>query len=357
MAEFKLRSIEDVLRSIRDSLSETNSPIKDFAPYTNLYAIFRAFSSVITEQEFSLARFKDLLYINSSNGVDLDTKARDYDLYRLRGSLSKGFVLVSGYPVNISKGTILTSSSRGLEYELTTDVSVVDGSEIPVGIKSISYSELTNLEAGSVLYSSLFPSHTFIVGKYRDTVTNKPIMNLSGGSGIESDQDLRSRILTRIKGTEYGTKLAIEQAVKKLDSVNQCYIYESTPMTGYFTVYIDSSDLEVLSEVKREINKYKPIGVRYEVKVISYTPIDVYMQVKLNNLQAASSISSLIKGNLSILSSSLKPGETLYKSHIMQQASRANGVREIIVTSPSTDIIPKNNSLVRIDNVNLSFSS
>lgn len=351
------KTLTDVISLVKDKLTELNSPLSTFSQYSNFYAIVRSIGHIVTEQDVLLSNTIDNLYIKTAEGSDLDRLARDYSLYRLSGNVSSGYVLVKGKTTTIPKGTILSSPQRGYEYELTNSITINENIEVVGSIQGFTRSEEANLSGGTKLYSPIFPTTEFTIGKRRQPATNLATPGLSGGSLEETDDEFRFRILETIRGRDTGTIGAIRRALSILPYINRLYIVEHKPVTGYFTVYTNISDNEKIEDIKDVIERVKPAGIAYQVKPINTTTIDIRLSIKVSNLSSSSNISTNVKSSINRLSNSLSIGESLTLNKLIGVTMNHPDIESIDVLNPLQDIKPSDNSVIEITNVNINFYS
>lgn len=335
------RSIQYIIESIRRTLDSLGSPMAKFSNFSNLYILFRAVSIVIAEQDVRINEIVDSSFISTAKGSRLDDRARDFALYRLRGTYSTGACLCKGPNTSIPQGTILQSSDQSLQFKVSNTISLPSSIETPISIEALSIGDSYNLSQGSVLYSNLFPSHSFVIGRYRDPISKVAVGSLSNGTSIEKDEEFRNRIKATLSGklSQKGTIAAIREEVRKLPFISRVYVKEHQPVTGYFTVFIDVTDSESIKIVTSLLREIKPIGTAFLVRPIKTRPIDVSLEVVVSS-SYASSISSSIKEALASYFSNLGLEDVVEPSDINNTARRVTGVNKVKVVSPSLPIYP-----------------
>jgi len=172
---------------------------------------------------------------------------------------------VPGTPVTPATGTILAS---------------FDGSSIPVD--STTFGQETNQIGGAVV---TFASP--IAG-----IDNSAIVQfnqLSGGTDIESDQDFRSRLLTRIqKPVANFNPAAIINKAREVAGVTRVFVNKVTPEVGQVTIYfLRDDDLNIIpdanevQEVRDAINNDDDTGIYpahssdVDLFVLAPTPVTI----------------------------------------------------------------------------------
>ena len=351
-----VRTIDEVIESFRSELQRLGSALSKFTYFSNIYIIIRAIASLITEQDSKLKNIYNEAFIRTATKEYLDRKGADYGVYRLNGSYGYGSVLIKGPKVNIPKGLILETPNQYIQYETTEGITTFEDIEVPIGVISLAMTSQVNINPGTFLYSSLFPNHKFIIGRYKDN-NGKYIGGISGGNDVETDERYRSRILSSIKGPNTGTVDAIYNALKLLPFINKIFIEEHSPITGYFTIVTDITDKVNLNKIEEVIKRVKPIGISYKIRNLSIEPVTINLRIKLSSLSNTSSIDSLIKLELRKLNNILTPNQVLSKDTISAMVYQLSpSILSIELISPLYDISPSiSGSLLQIDVINTTF--
>jgi uncharacterized phage protein gp47/JayE len=344
------KTTEQIIQLFRKELSTSGSELANFYRYSNLHLIYRSIASILSEQDTDIKITKDTGFISTSTGEDLDYIGRDFSVYRDEGNKARGYVLASNSSlIEIPPGTILNIASQALQYETLERRVLSNNIPQSIPIVSLSSSSLYNISAGTVLYNSIFPSTSFIVGRYSTNGRYYP--DLVGGSDLEEDDSFRDRILRKIVGTEFGTYGAIYDAVKSLPFISQVIIKDSLPVPGYFTVYIDTADTVNINTVRRLVNNIKPIGVGFVIRPILYTSFSIVARVRVNRIEEG--VLNNIKTRIRDLTTNLRVDEHLSRDSILASIMRVNGVISVSLTSPSGDLIPASQQVVSIDNIQI----
>lgn len=354
----KIRSLEEVIEYFRSTLVSVGSSLSNFNPYTNVYAIFRSIASVITEQDVKLNTVFQNFYILTATGDYLDAKALDYGLYRSNGNYSRGYVLVKGTDALIPQGLVLSSPNQSLQFRTVSSIRTSDSVERAILVEGLTKSTESNLPAGTKLYAATLPGYSFTIGRYRDSLTLSPVGALENGSSRETDEDFRARILARLRGTETGTKSAIMSAIKDSPyGSRRMYIQEHTPITGYFTIFIDSSDSEFIEGISQIVNQVKAAGVAFLIRPIKIRSVIVRLAVDILSIDAVATVQSQAQNIINELNSRLTINKPLYKDSIVSSLSILDRVKSIKLIEPIGDVVPNNSELIVIEDIQFTFNS
>lgn len=335
------RTVAQILTSMRDSL--VGGALSNFSPYSNVYALYRAVAIAVAEQDSLIEGMLSGFHLGTATGVDLDKRASDYGLTRLLGVGGKGWVLArSSEGVLLQPGALLTDPTSRYQYEVFQSTYV--GVEVPIYVQATSGTSSSNLPPGIYLTSSFYPSMSFMVGRYRDTTTGTPVGAIDGGTDRESDTALRARLLQHLRNRSTSNRDSIYLAVRAVPGISRVTLVEHDPITGYFTVYVDSNDAALLTRVRGVVDTIKAAGISYLVRPMLPTPVNIdisvagTMDIDTDVLRAA--LISLIE--------SVPPSGMLYVDAIRGAALQVVGVTRVVSITPSTDTPPMRQGQVLI---------
>lgn len=349
-----MKSVSEIINNFKENLKSLNSPLASFTNYSNIYIIIRAIALIINEQYEKLRSYYLNSYLINATGISLDKRAQDFNIYRAPGSPSVGFVFASANTTtNIPKGTILNTATNNFQYEtIENKVITSQGEYIP--IQCLTNSELANLNANTLLVSPFYPLVSFIVGQTKD-LNNNYIGGLQGGLSLETDNALKGRVFSQLRNLTRGTFESINNKLNEL-GVPKFFIKESYPVTGYFTIFLNTQNQALLDIVETQVLSVKPVGVSFEVKPLNNYYIDVKFKVTLLSLDFAESVSDAIKETCYNYFNSLDLEQELYPINLSVLCSGIPGVRDIRIIEPESSIItsPKN-SLIKLRNLDLTF--
>ncbi|MEI2418831.1 baseplate J/gp47 family protein [Arthrospira platensis SPKY2] len=334
----KIRTINQVITSFRRSLSSLNPDLSLFPTYSNLYVIFRAIASIITDQEFLFNEELIKHNILYAEGVDLEVIGSQYNVYRLEGSKASGYVLASGPDQIIRKGSILSNVSQDLEYEVTSNVNIIQGVETPIPVLSKISSSLSNQISGTYLYSRSNSNVKFIVGDRRDNYNNI-IGGIVGGLDKEKDSDFRKRITNSINGVlTSGSFTNIYINLKSLDFIGDLFIREHFPVPGIVSIYSNVKDAELIKEMEDKLLPLRPLGVTIIFKPILRYSVNLDLQININNFNQIEQIDSYIDSEVYNYFSSLSIGEKLKRDELKSKLLKSNLLSSLTILKPESDI-------------------
>lgn len=352
-----MRSVSDIINSVKRSLQSLGSPLGEFSRYSNIYALLRSIGSVMSEQDYKLAVAKESFYFTTATGDDLDNRARDLGLYRKAGTLGTGYVLVqSNNAYSLPEDLILSSADSQIQFRLQK-AAVTGGGEFTLPIQSLTKGTNVNLAAGTRLYSSFFPNITFTIGQYRDPLTREPQTGITGGRDVESDFAFRIRLLLYLKNLNHGTLDYVRSAVLTLEEITRVLIQEHTPVTGYFTVYVDSQDTGVLNKVEQIVQMSKAAGVSYIVDSIITTPVNVNLLLKIAEYADANAVINSVRAKISNYFSNLSLQDSVYPDNLAVAALQVEGVLDVTVFNPTNVVTANSGTLLTLSNLSITLQT
>ena len=337
------RTVAQILTSMRDSL--IGGPLRDFSPYSNIYILYRAIAIAIAEQDSLIEGMLSGFHLSTATGTDLDKRVSDYGLSRLTGVGAKGWVLAkSNEAVLLLGGALLTDPTSRYQYEVQQRVYIGADIEIPVYVQATTGTTGSDLPSGTRLTSSFYPSITFTVGRYRNTSTGAAVGTIEGGVDRESDNALRARLLQHLRNRSTSNRDSIYLAVRAVLGISRVVLAEHDPITGYFTVYVDSNDTTLLTRVRAVVDGVKAAGISFLVRPMLPRPINIELVVS-GSLDIDSDV---LRGALISLIDSTLPSAPLYLDMIRGAALKVAGVQRVVSITPNTDILPSGQGQVLV---------
>lgn len=329
------RTVAQILTSMRDSLVGT--ALSNFSPYSNVYILYRAVAIALAEQDSLIEGMLSGFHLATAMGLDLDRRASDYGITRLAGNGARGWVLAkSTEAVLLQPGALLTDPTSRYQYEVTQKAYLAASQEVPIYVQSTSGTSGSNLPAGTYLTSSFYPSITFVVGRYKDTSNGSPMGAIDGGSDRETDADLRARLLQHLRNRSTSNKDSIYLAVRAVPGISKVVLVEHDPITGYFTVYVDSNDSVLLTRVRAVVDTVKAAGVSYLVRSMIPTAINIDISVA-----GTSDIDTdVLRAALVALIVNTLPNSVIYMDAVRGAALKVAGVSRVVSITPDSDILP-----------------
>lgn len=343
--------IDTLIETFRRALGR--SQLKDFTSYSDLYVLFRAVASVLTERESALTNLIDLYYIFNARGTSLDRRAYDYGLTRLQGSKARGQVLIrsTSQDVTIPKGLILSAPGNVLQYEVVSSVFIPRGLEVPTTIESLGEGSDSNLSAGVLLYSSFYPHVEFTIGRYR-APNGIAVGEVIGGDEVEDDDSFRVRLLQWISRGSAVSRSSLTITLQSIPGVGRVFIQEHSPVTGYITVFLGTSDSRILNQARRVVDLNKAAGISYIVQTIDRLTVTLSLTIyTIGPLD-----SGYLRGQLLRYLYRQTIGDIIRLADIVSYtAQQSNAIVSVVVDQPTRDIQLSAGQMVDIQDIELTI--
>ena len=179
----QLYTFNDILERLTNAIKTKETLIEGFFTMTNLRAVAQEFNIAYAYIKYVEGNYA----LSSATDAFLDMRASDYGITRKSATFATGRAVIKGSDgVTIPAGTILTGAGR---YSVINTSRIIGGQAI-VEIEALEAGAAGNVQAGAI--NKL---ETEINGV--QSVINE--MPLSGGSDLETDDELRSRVYQKIR--------------------------------------------------------------------------------------------------------------------------------------------------------------
>lgn len=286
-------NINDLQQIFSTTVTQENELLNDFSKGSVLYTLGRAISTTVYEQLNAISNQRDNFFWSTSRGSSLDSIAALHGVTRKTGSYASGSALYTSSSQNnnnteiINPGTIFTdpiSSSQYISLN-SSPITTYSFTEVRIPLLATAPGFIYNISANKNLICSVYPTSSCQVGAIRN-VNGVVCGDIIGGTDIESDTELRSRISQTLLGSNSLNTQNFYNKILSLPFIN--YVQLDIPISGYLRIAIDSSNNPLSnsqsSELNSIINKYLPVGIIYSINYITHKNIDIRLYINfLNN--------------------------------------------------------------------------
>jgi phage-related baseplate assembly protein len=294
-------------------------------------------------------------FLDGAEGDDLTILARDHwGLERTEASFAIGqvtFAHSAGPSGTIAAGTRVASvqATDGSFVTITTDSDIVWGASDTsrtVAATATLAGATGNVGIGQV---SRILDTLFTTGF---SVTNASAF--AGGQAEETDTELRERVRGYNQTLRRGTLAALEFGAKVVPQVKKATAVE-TPASGVVTIYVTDADgnsnAAMVAAVTTEIENWRAAGVL--VTITGGSIVDQAVSISLTVRAGSDSAALASKASAAVKALNRRIGETLFRS-VIAAAARAvdpENILNVVVNTPSADLVPSANQLIRIPTV------
>lgn len=299
------------------------------------------------------------LTLDGATGLALDRYIADrYSPYIVRLTASPAYVPLTLTRTSVAAGAVtqLTGSvvrtEGGVRFELREDAAFGAASLGPVEV------EARAVEAGTSGNVAVGTVTSFVTAKVDSTLLVTNLEPGAGGDDSESDERLRARARAWWVNARRGTLGAIENGALTVEGVRQAYAEEllaqpANVPNGFVSVYIadanGQSNSLLNAAVELALLEYACGGIVPTV----YGATPVYQQVELDLSYKATidttAAWSNVRAAVIAAVNSLRPGETLEISSIIEAAKGVTGVivYDDAVVTPTGDVVPTSGQVLR----------
>jgi uncharacterized phage protein gp47/JayE len=276
----------------------------------------------------------DQVMPDTAETEQLDRWASIWGIRRKEASVSSGTVTFSGADGGvIPEGTALARAD-GVEFETTAEATI-EGGTAEVTVEATDAGESGNTTEGTKL------SLSAAVEGIKSTATAG---ELSGGADDETDADLRSRVLSRIRQAPHGgADFDYEAWALEISGVTRAWVYPQEMGAGTVTVRCMTDDTTengipdaaTVAAVLAYLQEQRPVTA--EVYVVAPVPVALDMTIQLSPNTAT--VQAAVEEELAaVLLDEAEPGSTVLVSHLREAISVATGEADHVLVSPSADV-------------------
>jgi len=274
--------------------------------------------------------------IDTSESEFLERWASIWGIERKAATKSNGMLPITGTNGAIIAAGTLLQRSDGVQFTVTANATIVDGTA-NLSIHAVEPGSNSNTAPGSALTFISTPAGVNSSG----TLTSA----LTGGTDVESDESLLSRLLARIRRPPHGgNEEDYKQWALAIPGVTRAWVYPKELGIGTVSVrfMMDGTYENGIPEpddvklVQAYIDAARPVTA--EVFVVAPIPDTLNFNIHLN-LQDTSATRAAVEAELKdMVRRDAEPGGTIYLSRINEAISVADGEFDHTLISPAANV-------------------
>ena len=288
----------------------------------------------------------------------LDMHAELRGLERDGGTAARGIVrfYTSGAAAEIPAGTVLLDSN--LRRFETTEVLTIPKGETEGEIPARACFCGTDGNVGAGMVSAMALAPVGVAG-----VTNPA--GFLGGTEAEDDETLRLRILDSFRRLPNGANAVYYETVAlACEGVAAVTVVPRPRGRGTVDIYVAAGDglpsPELISAVRAELEKRREIAVDLEVLVPTAVPVDISLKITpkegafhANTEAAASACEAAVRAALLGYFTGERLGTAVYRSALTALLLGCEGVENVEVLLPDSDIPAAKEKLPTLGNIEI----
>ena len=336
-----------------------------------LRALLEASASVALWLQWMVLQVLTMTRAATSAGPDLDSWMADYAFYRLAGTQASGTVTFARYTVGLA--TIIPVGCVVLTSDGTQSFLVIEDDSNPAwngkggytlaaqqASVSVAAQCSTSGTAGNVQAATISLLASPIPGV--DSVSNA--LAFAGGSGAESDQNLRSRFQFYINSRSLGTVGAVLNAVMAVQQGLRTIVVENVdphldPIPGSFLVIADNGTgmpgAVLLQSIQAAVNAVRPIGSSFAVQGPAVVVASVALVLETSNPLTHAAIAASVQLAVTAWIGSLPIAGTLAISRIDAIAHSCDpsviSVTSTLINGLASDLVAAETAVILVGSV------
>lgn len=272
--------------------------------------------------------------IDTAEAEYLERWAAIWKVLRKTAGFSTGQITLSGSAGAVVADRTILQRQDGVQYIVLGAATFV-GATLNVSVKAV--------EAGST-GDAVVGSGVFLLSPIAGVQsTASAATALVGGLDVESDAQLLSRLLKRIRQPPHGgAESDYELWALEVPGVTRVWVYPLQMGAGTVTVlFVCDGDASIIptagkvAEVQAYIDARRPVTAEVFVAAPIADPLD--MSVKLSPNTAAVR-SAVIAEFDDLITRDARPGSTILISRLREAVSLAAGEADNIITAPTLDV-------------------
>jgi len=206
-------------------------------PETSLGQFLEVISYMLENTSKQLQNVYLTFWLFNKNGSLLSEYAGNYGIERIQGKYAYGNLNIEGVPGHIVVKGFQVRSKKGLLYQTVSNVLINASGKAIVQIRAMEFGEEYNTEANTILEKATGDEN---VTKIYNSES------ITGGTFLESDEDLRERILN-LSLSKGGSDInGIKAELLKLSQVEDCNIVENSTDERDETLKLDPGHVRII---------------------------------------------------------------------------------------------------------------
>lgn len=351
-----MKSIEDITREIIQNFDSSESSL-DTQPGSDVHTLIRAIATVQSEQQREIEKSLGKLSINEAKGEDLDNWAASFYLSRREGNKAQGNVMaLSEEKKSIPSGISLVDLETGVKFQTTSEKTLNSFIEKTIPVKADKSNQIHNLSAGTELFSEEFSNIQFVVGEYRDS-NGELCGGLSGGRQPESDEQLRSRVVSRLVNQKTNSSYSLKAII--LAEPDVVWVDTETPLPGFVIVWIDPITPiteDRLNYFRTLVRMNRAAGVISEVKTVNKRELNFSINAFINQSEVdLNETTSALKRRVIEFLYRLSLGEKLEVRKLKNFLLDTPGIDYLELIEPNENIELTNDNVFRPSSIKITY--
>lgn len=309
-------------------------------------------ASVLSAVSFALAGAIYLLYgsleywvtqwfIDTATGKNLERLAGFFGMQKRGKTQARGSVRIDGLSGKIILKDALLTRNDGMTYALASDVSL--------GPDGFAYAEVIATQLGSV-GNLMGGSKLSLVSSVSDIKKDVTVLDqgILGGFEEEEDEDLRMRLLRRLRNPgQGGSKADYQHWAQEIPGVGNVWVTPQPKGVAIGVSFLTTDPdhplpgIELGKKVENSLKIKKPLGTRVIYSPLEPLPVKFEVRIHSESFQQE----PLEKALKLYFLRKVSPGEKISLSRIASIIDAVLKHSDFKIVSPTTDVVPNENQV------------
>ena len=243
-------------------------------PETSLGQFLEVFIYMLENQSKQLQLLYSQMWLHNKNGAILSAFGSNFGIERIKGKYAYGNLNIEGVPGHIVTKGFQVRSKKGLLYQTVSNVLINNIGKAVVQIKALDFGEEYNASENEITEKATGDENV-------SRVYNSEI--ISGGTFLESDEELRERILNLSLSKGGADINGIKSNLLRLSQVEDCDVLENSTEERNETLKLDTGHVRII--IKGLIDEEVAYTVLNTISPGIVTDGDVEMRVTTDSNQ------------------------------------------------------------------------
>ena len=243
-------------------------------PETSLGQFLEVFIYMLENQSKQLQLLYSQMWLHNKNGAILSAFGSNFGIERIKGKYAYGNLNIEGVPGHIVTKGFQVRSKKGLLYQTVSNVLINNVGKAVVQIKALDFGDEYNASENEITEKATGDENV-------SRVYNSEI--ISGGTFLESDEELRERILNLSLSKGGADINGIKSNLLKLSQVEDCDVLENSTEERNETLKLDPGHVRII--IKGLIDEEVAYTVLNTISPGIVTDGDVEMRVTTDSNQ------------------------------------------------------------------------
>lgn len=318
----------DILSTMENAYKEKTGFIPD--EYSDQGIKIRILAGELFNFSSQLDFLERQMFPTTATGKYLDYHCAERGVTRKQGVKANGSVTFTmdapqDDNVQIPKGTVISTSGENPLRFVTRNYGY-----IPAGKMSVSLS----IESETVGKKYNVPAKTIVtlVSQVPNIYSVSNASAIRGGEDIETDEELRNRLMYIYKHHNNGTNIAFYKSLaESMDGVYSAGVVPRNRGVGTVDIYIskkgEKADTDLISKVQTIMSKEREVNVSTTVYSASPAYVNIGIKLELESGYSFSSVKSQCEKLLKDYVAGLGVGGSFYLSKVAQQVQGIEGIK------------------------------